>query len=165
MCAWVLCVCVCAMLNAALRSLYGSFTLTSVSVNTSIQFHTSYLLLSLTVGLGPNQCEHTVEMILLPPATKLGQGYIFTGVCDSVHGGGSASVHAGYPPPPGADPPGADTPPRADTPLGADPPLSRPPGADTPDAKHAGRYGQHAGGMHPTGMQSRFKKKLSLRYC
>ena len=23
----------------------------------------------------------------LPPATKLGQGYIFTGVCDSVHGG------------------------------------------------------------------------------
>ena len=27
-------------------------------------------------------------MDLLPPATKLGQGYIFTGVCDSVHGGG-----------------------------------------------------------------------------
>ena len=24
----------------------------------------------------------------LPPAKKLGQGYIFTGVCDSVHGGG-----------------------------------------------------------------------------
>ena len=24
----------------------------------------------------------------LPPATKLGQGYIFTGVCDSVRGGG-----------------------------------------------------------------------------
>ena len=28
------------------------------------------------------------QMDLLPPATKLGQGYIFTGVCDSVHGGG-----------------------------------------------------------------------------
>ena len=27
--------------------------------------------------------------ILLPPATKLGQGYVFTGVCDSVHRGGS----------------------------------------------------------------------------
>ena len=27
---------------------------------------------------------------LLPPAMKLGQGYIFTGVCDSVCGGGSA---------------------------------------------------------------------------
>ena len=24
----------------------------------------------------------------LPPATKLGQGYIFTGMCDSVHRGG-----------------------------------------------------------------------------
>ena len=24
---------------------------------------------------------------VLPPATKLGQGYIFTGICDSVHGG------------------------------------------------------------------------------
>ena len=35
----------------------------------------------------------------LPPATKLGQGNIFTGVCDSVHRGGPASVHAGIPPP------------------------------------------------------------------
>ena len=25
--------------------------------------------------------------ISLPPATKLGQGYVFTRVCDSVHGG------------------------------------------------------------------------------
>ena len=30
-----------------------------------------------------------------------------------------------------------------------------PPGPDTPlSAEHAGRYGQHAGGTHPTGMQS-----------
>ena len=28
------------------------------------------------------------ELNFLPPATKLGQGYIFTGVCDSVNGGG-----------------------------------------------------------------------------
>ena len=42
--------------------------------------------------------------------------------------GGSASVHAGIPYPPGADTP--------------------------PCAVHAGRYGQQAGGMHPTGMQS-----------
>ena len=41
---------------------------------------------------------------LLPPATKLGQGYVFTGVCDSVHGGVPDQVH-----PPG-DQPG--TPPR-----------------------------------------------------
>ena len=43
-----------------------------------------------------------VHDILLLPATKLGQGYIFTGVCDSVQtsggAGGSASVHAGIPP-------------------------------------------------------------------
>ena len=71
--------------------------------------------------------------LLLPPATKLGQGYIFTGVCDSVHMGGSASVHAGIPPPP---------------PLG--------PGTPPPGAEHTGRYGQRAGGMHPTGMQSCF---------
>ena len=32
---------------------------------------------------------------LLPPATKLGQGYVFTRVCDSVHGGGGiVSQHA-----------------------------------------------------------------------
>ena len=29
-----------------------------------------------------------VILSFLPPATKLGQGYIFTGVCDSVHGRG-----------------------------------------------------------------------------
>ena len=47
--------------------------------------------------------------------------------------GGSASVHAGIP----------------------TPPLDQaPPRADPPRAVHAGRYGQQAGGMHPTGMQS-----------
>ena len=29
--------------------------------------------------------------VLLPPATKLGQGYVFTGVCDSVHRGGGST--------------------------------------------------------------------------
>ena len=33
--------------------------------------------------------------VLLPPATKLGQGDVFTCVCDSVHRGGSAPLHAG----------------------------------------------------------------------
>ena len=36
---------------------------------------------------------------LLPPATKLGQGYIFTGVCDSVHRGGLPQCMLGYCPP------------------------------------------------------------------
>ena len=30
---------------------------------------------------------NTFHNLYLPPATKLGQGYIFTGVSDSVHGG------------------------------------------------------------------------------
>ena len=95
---------------------------------------------------------------LLPAATKLGQGNVFTGVCDSVHSGGgvSASVHAGiphptsHPGPPGirplleqtpprdktpqsrhSHPPGPD-PPGADTSLGQDPPGPDPPGANTP---------------------------------
>ena len=38
--------------------------------------------------LGTENCS-------LPPATKLGQGYVFTRVCDSVHGGGVVvSQHA-----------------------------------------------------------------------
>ena len=27
------------------------------------------------------------KIIFVTPATKLGQGYVFTGVCDSLHGG------------------------------------------------------------------------------
>ena len=106
------------------------------------------------------------EMRFLPHATKLGQGYIFTGVCDSVHGGrrGSGSVHAEIPPrtrqasPQG---PGRHPPPVP----GRHPPRTRrsPPqylaGTPPPDrAVHTGRYGQRAGGMHPTGMQSCLKR-------
>ena len=67
---------------------------------------------------------------LLLPATKLGKGYVFTGMCDSVHRGGvSASGHAGMPHPPGADTPsGADILSRRH-PQEQTPP---PPGADTP---------------------------------
>ena len=69
----------------------------------------------------------------------------------------------------GADTPLEQTPPRADTPLNQTLPWEQtPPGADTPPgpepprtryppaspSEHAGRYGQHAGGTHPTGMQS-----------
>ena len=67
----------------------------------------------------------------LLPATKLGQGNVFTGICDSVNRGGSASVHAGIP-----HPPQEQTPPRGRHPLGADapPPKSRPPlEADPPE--------------------------------
>ena len=65
--------------------------------------------------------------VLLPAATKFGQGNGFTGVCDSVNRGGSASMHAGIHPP-GADTPLEQThPPREQTPLGTDPPGSRHP--------------------------------------
>ena len=39
-------------------------------------------------------CEIVTRSLLLPPATKLGQGYIFTGVCDSVHKGGGGGIPA-----------------------------------------------------------------------
>ena len=47
--------------------------------------------------------------------------------------------------PPEQTPPWSRHPPRADTPPGADP---------SPPGEHAVRYGQRAGGTHPTGMQS-----------
>ena len=53
---------------------------------------------------------------LLPPTTKLGQGYVFTRVCDSVHGGGGClSACWDITPPPGkADPsPARQTPRRS----------------------------------------------------
>ena len=86
----------------------------------------------------------------LPPATKLGQGYVFTGVCDSVHRVGvSASLHAGMPPAPGSRRPPRSRHPRLSWEQ------THTPGADTPcPAEHAGRCGQCTGGTHPIGMQS-----------
>ena len=103
-----------------------------------------------------------LECILVTTHKRsLGQGNIFAPVCHSVHREGSASVHAGtrqvhhppgtrqapprtrhYPPGPGRHPPG---------------PGRHPPGPSRhPPPEHTGRYGQQAGGMHPTGMQSFF---------
>ena len=66
--------------------------------------------------------------MLLPPATKLGQGNIFTGVCDFVNGG-VCLVPGGVPGPGGSGPGGV-------------------PGGDPPGTATA------AGGTHPTGMHS-----------
>ena len=64
----------------------------------------------------------------------------------------------GYHHPPRADPLDQAPSPEQTPPLGTD---LHPPGADTPPeqappppVQHAGRYGQRAGGTHPTGMQS-----------
>ena len=63
----------------------------------------------------------------------------------------------GYHPPGTRQPPGAGTPYHQDqAPPGSGhpPPEQTPPGTRPPGAVHAGRYGQRAGGMHHTGMQS-----------
>ena len=65
---------------------------------------------------------------------KLGQGYVFTCVCDSVHGGLYSIVCWDTPPKP-----------EAGTPLGPVTPRPEagvPPTRYPPDAVHAGRYGQ-----------------------
>ena len=90
----------------------------------------------------PCQCNIINLMLehLLPPATKLGQGYVFTRVCDFCSQEGVClSACWDTHPPPGKDPPWQGT-----------PPLAR---HTPPRAVHAGRYGQQAFGMHPTGMQ------------
>ena len=88
------------------------------------------------------------KVMFLPPATKLGQGYIFTGVCDSVHRGGLPQCMLGYHPPPRQGRPPARRPPWQGRP---------PPGRADPHSPHQGdidrRYSQQAGGMRPTGMQ------------
>ena len=49
---------------------------------------------------------HPTRMLfLLPPATKLGQGNIFTGICDSVHRGVCLNACWDTTHPPGQDPP------------------------------------------------------------
>ena len=91
---------------------------------------------------------------------KLGQGYVFTGVCHSVNGGGVCLSTCWDTTPQEQAPHRSRHPPGTD-PLEQAHPFPLPPGADTPreqappsGAEQAGRYGQHAGGTHPTGMQS-----------
>ena len=74
----------------------------------------------------------------LPPANVVCEGYVFTGVCLSTRGGGSASVHAGMSPqeadpPQEAHPPKRQTPPKKQTlPQEADPPKRQTPQEQTP---------------------------------
>ena len=94
---------------------------------------------------------HLVFVIFIFTARKrsLGQGNIFSSVCQEFCSRGSASVHAGTPPPEADTPsksrhpsreqtlPGAGTPPGAGTSPGAETPhphpeQTRPLGADTP---------------------------------
>ena len=65
------------------------------------------------------------------PQRSCGQGYVFTRVCDSVHRGVSASVHAGIPPLWGQTPPGSRHPPEQTPPGSRQPPGSRHPPEQT----------------------------------
>ena len=115
---------------------------------------------------------HSRDNYSILPANKLCKGYVFTPVCHSVHRGdvcpsacwdtppwdqrqiplGTRGRHRHPRPGPGTSPPGADTPqeqtpPKEQTPLWA---------------VHAWRYGQQAGGAHPTGMHTCYVIKLHI---
>ena len=86
---------------------------------------------------------------LLPPANEVWGKVIFLHLFLILFRG---EYLGRYPPGPGTPPGTRYTPP----PDQVHPPRTRyPPGRYTPsEAVHAGRYGQQAGGTHPTGMQS-----------
>ena len=77
------------------------------------------------------------------PQRSCGQGYVFTRVCDSVHGGGGSRSPPGREeapqhgdPPWHGDPRQGDPPPSRETPLAKRPPpgMGRPPGKENPPA-------------------------------
>ena len=79
--------------------------------------------------------------------TNIIQSYVFTPVCQSFCSRGvSASVQAWI-----------HTPLRRRPPWGQTPREQTPPRSRHPPAVHAGRYGQQAGGTHPTGMHTCFE--------
>ena len=93
--------------------------------------HLSSLIANLEQLIHPASCHCTTCHIptdLLPPATKLGQGNIFSSVCQEFCSqGGSAPLHAGiHPLFQSRHPPLEQTLPRADPPV-ADPPGVAPP--------------------------------------
>ena len=99
---------------------------------------------------------HETDYKIIITACKL-RLFLHLSVSHSVHRGVSASVHAGIHNTPPADTPQSrphlDRPPEADN-L----PEQTPPGSRHPQgAVHAGRYGQQAGGTHPTGMHTCFQ--------
>ena len=127
----------------------------TVSSNFTVNKHASHwhcaeiLLITRTLVQGIKQFSGLTKFPdFLPAATKLGQGNVFTGVCDSVNGGGCASV--GYHPPRGRPP--KENPPKKQTPTRqsplrripppqeADPPRRRTPPTPRSRRSMSGRY-------------------------
>ena len=101
-------------------------------------------------------CNNRSQNVFLPAATKLGQGNIFTSVCQEFcpHGGGGVCLSACWDTPPQTrQTPGSRHHPPWDQadPKGADPPSS---GKQTP------AYGLRAAGTHPTGMDTCLRDKF-----
>ena len=71
-------------------------------------------------------------MVFLPPATKLGQGSVFTRVCDSVHGGRVGLPHCmlGYTDSPQGPETGTPPPPNQRQAHPLPPPREDPPGPE-----------------------------------
>ena len=160
-------------------------TIRARSVKQPIQKWYSYKRVSLKycfLGIVNYYCHDTVveskpSTVLLPPTTKLGQGYVFTHVCDSVlRGGGLQPSLGGHPlradtpmgrhlapwsdtrpseqtPPGQTFPSRADTPSWANTPSWADIPLlgRHPPPGQTPPfrANTPSRADTPLSGKHP----------------
>ena len=111
------------------------------------------------------------QVIITARKRSLGQGNIFSSVCQEFCSRGGVCLSTCWDTPPWDQAsPRADTP-RDQAPPGADPlgpgtsPRANPPGTRHPPcAVHAGRYGQQAGSMHPTGMQSCLILKLKHYY-
>ena len=100
---------------------------------------------------------HVFSMFCYQLKRSFGQGYVFTGVCDSVHRGGSGkeTPPAGWRPPGWMEnPPGwMENPPgwKENPPAGWRTP---PAGWRTPPGKQTPAYGLRSAGTHPTGMHS-----------
>ena len=116
-----------------------------------------------TLNWNNQECSESLNTlyVLLPPATKLGQGYVFTSVCDSVHREGVCLGACWDNPRPGRNqedpPPSSRHPPDQTPPRKRTLPTSRhspAPGRDPqeqstppppPETVHARRYGQTSG--------------------
>ena len=85
----------------------------SISIDTILNFDGNFDICTNETLSMNRLLDVSIWKLFLPHATKLGQGNVFTGVCDSVHGRGvwgSASVDAGIPPPRSRHPQRADPP-------------------------------------------------------
>ena len=97
-----------------------------------------YRLPGFIIQLHTNSSTSITRRCYYRPQRSCGQGYVFTRVCDSVHGGVSRQ---GEPPQAGRTPPGRENhPPRSDPPEQTPPPGTRHPRSRHPPTLQAGRH-------------------------